>query len=93
MRDIHKIEKKNSINISVLGYENREKNPIYVSKKWCEDKHMDLLLIDKTHILLKILIRSCMIIHYPQEENIFVVIVYELSLQKKQNVTLKIALN
>ena len=93
MRDIHKIEKKNSINISVLGYENREKNPIYVSKKWCEDKHMDLLLIDKTHILLKILICSCMIIHYPQEENIFVVIVYELSLQKKQNVTLKIALN
>ena len=93
MRDIHKIEKKNSINISVLGYENREKNPIYVSKKWCEDKHIDLLLIDKTHILLKILIRSCMIIHYPLEENIFVVIVYELSLQKKQNVTLKIALN
>ena len=93
MRDIHKIEKKNSINISVLGYENREKNPIYVSKKWCEDKHIDLLLIDKTHILLKILISSCMIIHYPLEENIFVVIVYELSLQKKQNVTLKIALN
>ena len=62
-------------------------------KKGCEDKHIDLLLIDKTHILLKILIRSCMIIHYPLEENIFVVIVYELSLQKKQNVTLKIALN
>ena len=34
--DIHKIEKKNSIGISVLGYENKEKHPIYVSKKCCE---------------------------------------------------------
>ena len=30
MRDIHKIEKKNSIAISVFGYENKEKRPIYV---------------------------------------------------------------
>ena len=33
IRDIHKIEKKNSIGISVFGYENKENNPIYVSKK------------------------------------------------------------
>ena len=33
VRDIHKIEKRNSINISVFGYENKEKHPIYVSKK------------------------------------------------------------
>ena len=44
IRDIHKIEKKNSIGISVFGYENKEKYPIYVSKKCCEEKHVDLLL-------------------------------------------------
>ena len=32
IRDIHKIEKKNPIGISILGYENKGKNPIYVSK-------------------------------------------------------------
>ena len=31
-RDIHKIEKKNSISISVFGYENNKKHPTYVSK-------------------------------------------------------------
>ena len=30
VRDIHKIEKKNSISISVFGYENNKKYPIYV---------------------------------------------------------------
>ena len=33
IRDIHKIEKKNSISISVFGYENKQKHSIYVSKK------------------------------------------------------------
>ena len=28
-----------------LGYENKEKHPIYESKKCCEEKHVDLLLI------------------------------------------------
>ena len=54
-RDIHKIETKNSIGISVFGYENKEKHPIYVSKKCCEEKHVDLLLIGeegKRHLLL-----------------------------------------
>ena len=32
IRDIHKIKKNNSISISVFGYENKEKYPIYVSK-------------------------------------------------------------
>ena len=36
IRDIHKTEKMNSIGISVFGYENKEKHPIYVSKKCCE---------------------------------------------------------
>ena len=43
--DIHKIEIKNSNGISVFGYENKEQYLIYVSKKCCEDKHVDLLLI------------------------------------------------
>ena len=46
-RDIHKIEKKNYIGISVFGYEDKVKYPIHVSKKFCEDKHVDLLLIDE----------------------------------------------
>ena len=54
VRDIHKIEKKNSIGISVFGYEEKEKHPIYVSK-CCEQNHVDLLLIgegNKNHYLL-----------------------------------------
>ena len=45
IRDIHKIKKKNSIGISVFDYENKEKHPIYISKKCCDEKHVDLLLI------------------------------------------------
>ena len=37
IRDIHKLEKKNSMGISVFGYEDKEKHPIYVSKKFCEE--------------------------------------------------------
>ena len=47
IRDIHKIESKNSISISVFGYENKEKHPIYVPKQCCEEKHVDSLLIGK----------------------------------------------
>ena len=55
IRDIHKIEKGNSISISVFGYENKEKYPIYVSKKCCEEKKCWLLLVgegDKKHYVL-----------------------------------------
>ena len=55
IRDIHKIEKKNFISISVFGYENKEKHPIYVSKKCCEENRVDLLLIGeegKRHYVL-----------------------------------------
>ena len=45
--DIQKIEKRISIGINVFGYENKEKYPIYVSKLFCEEKHVDLLLIGK----------------------------------------------
>ena len=44
-RDIYKVVKKNSIGISVFGYDNKEKHPIYVSKKYYEGKHFDLILI------------------------------------------------
>ena len=42
IRDIYKIEQNNYIGISVFGYENKEKHPIYVSKKCCEEKHVGL---------------------------------------------------
>ena len=56
--DIHKIKKKhkNFIGISVFGYENKENHPIYVSKKCCEEKRVDLLLIGegkKQYVLIK----------------------------------------
>ena len=88
IRDIHKIEKKKSIDISSLVMKiNKEKYPSYVSKKCCKEKHIDLLLIGEgeknTTFLSMISIDSCMIIHYIAEESIFPVIVYMLSLQKK----------
>ena len=56
IRDIHKITKKNLISISIFGYENKEKHPFYISKKCCEEKHVDLLLIEegeKKYVLIK----------------------------------------
>ena len=50
IRYIHKIEKKNYIGVSVFGYEKKVKYPIYVSKKSCEDQHVDLLLIGEGEI-------------------------------------------
>ena len=47
VRDIHKIENKNSVGISVFGYENKEKHPTYVSKNCFEGKHINLLLIEQ----------------------------------------------
>ena len=37
----------NSIAISAFGYENKEKHPIYLSKKCCEENCVDLLLVGK----------------------------------------------
>ena len=44
---IHEIENKNSISISAFGYENKGNHPSYVSKKCCEEKSVNLLLIRK----------------------------------------------
>ena len=51
-RDIYKIEKTNSISISVFDYKNQKRDPIYVSKKCCEKKHVDLLLMGQRHDVL-----------------------------------------
>ena len=47
VRYIHKIEKNNSTGTNVFGYENKEKHPIYLPKKCCEEKHVELLLVVK----------------------------------------------
>ena len=87
IRDFHRNGKKNSIRINVFGYENKAKHPIHVSKKMLQRKTR-CLIIDgrrrKNNIFLSMIsIDSCMIIHYITQENIFVVIAYMLSLQKK----------
>ena len=58
IREIQKFEKKNSIGISVFGYENKEKYLIYVSKKCCEEKHVDLLLIGEVEHKFYVLIKD-----------------------------------
>ena len=50
VRDIHKIERKNFIGISVFHYKDKEKYPVIASKKCCEDKHSDLLLTAEAEI-------------------------------------------
>ena len=55
-RNIHKIEKRTLLALGFLVM-NKVKYPIYVSKKCCEDKHVDLLLTGegetKHHVLIK----------------------------------------
>ena len=56
VKHYNKIEKRNSININVFGYENKQPYPIYVSKEKYED-HMELLLVtekeNKHYVLIK----------------------------------------
>ena len=56
VKHYNKIEKQNSININVFGYENKQPYPIYVSKEKYED-HMELLMIteneNKHYVLIK----------------------------------------
>ena len=87
IRDIHKIEKKKSISVSIFGYKNKEKHPIHVSKKCWEEKHVDLLLIGeegKRHYVLIKDFNTPMYDHTLHHgKSIFVVIVYKLLVQKK----------
>ena len=56
IKQINKIEKKNSIRINVFGYEENQPYPIYISDEKYED-HMELLLItkdeNKHYVLIK----------------------------------------
>ena len=85
--EIHKIEKNSSISISVFGYESKEKHPIYVSKQFCEEKHVDLLLIGEEGKRRYLLIKDFNTFMYDhtlhREKNILTVIVYKLLVQKK----------
>ena len=53
----NKIEKQNSININVFGYENKQPYPIYVSKEKYED-HMELLLVTENENMHYVLIKD-----------------------------------
>ena len=56
VKHYNKIEKQNSININVFGYEDKQPYPIYVSKEKYED-HIELLLVtkdeNKHYVLIK----------------------------------------
>ena len=56
VKQFNKIEKQNSININVFGYEDKQPYPMYVSKEKYED-HMELLLVTKNenkhYVLIK----------------------------------------
>ena len=75
------------IGISVFGYENKEKHSIYISKKCCEEKHVDLLLIGEEGKRQYVFIKDFNIFMHDHTlhsgKNIFVVIVYKLLVQKK----------
>ena len=71
-KEFHKIEKNDVIDISNFVYENKEKRFNQCIKE-CKKKYVDLLLID-TMFLLKILMHSCMIIHYFVAENIVIIV-------------------
>ena len=82
------MKKKNSMDISVFDYEIKEKHPIYVSKRWYEEKHVDLLLIGKESKRSYVLIKEFNASKYDytlhcKKKNIFAVIVYKLLVQKK----------
>ena len=56
VKQYNRIEKQNSINVNVFGYEEKQAFPIYVSKEKYQD-HMELLLItkgeNKHYVLIK----------------------------------------
>ena len=87
IKGIRKIGKKNSITISVFGYKTRKNvecmYQINAAKKImfiCYQKKKK----GKGNIFLsKVLILSCIIIHYTVIENTFAVVVYKLLVQGK----------
>ena len=76
--------KKNIQSMSILVMKTRKN--IQSMSIFFFKRHVDLSLIGESkHTMLssKIVIHSCMTIHYIIEENIFVVIVYKFLLQQK----------
>ena len=73
--------------MSVLGYENKEKHPIYVSKKCWEEKHANLISIEdklkKHYVLIKDFNKFMYNHTLHRRKNIFVVIVHKILVQKK----------
>jgi len=57
VKQYNKIEKQNNINVNVLGYENEQNFPIYISKEKFDD-HLNLLLITNEEIQHYVLIKD-----------------------------------
>ena len=86
VKHYRKIEKQNSINISVFGYEDRQPYPIYVSKEKYED-HMELLHVTKDENKHYVLIKDFNKFMYNQtkhkERKNFLCTVYNVSALKE----------
>ena len=94
VRNKQTIEQKNSIDTSIFGYEKKEKHRTYLSKKCCEEEHVELLLIGEEGTKHCVLIKVSFMCDHTLivEEKIFAV-VYKLSVHKKYyNFILKIDL-
>ena len=84
IRDIHKIEK--TVIWALVFFCYKEKHTIPVSKKWCEEKHVDLSLIvpGKGYYLPIKDFDTFMYDHTLNHgKNNFVIIAYKLLVQKK----------
>ena len=81
------MKKRTPLELVFLVHEDKEKHPIYVSKKCCGEENIDLLLIRKEGKRHYVLIKDFNTFMYDHtlimEENIFVVVVYKLLVQKK----------
>lgn len=72
--------------ISVFGYENEKKYPVYTSKTILRDMliyYLKKMKVKRFMSLLKILIDLCTIKHYPTIENISVAIAYRILVVQK----------
>ena len=76
--------------LSVFDYASKEKHPIYVSQKLCEEKHVEISLIREEGRRHCVLIKDFTTFIYDhslhhEKKTIFVAIVYKLSVQKKMS--------
>ena len=76
--------------LSVFDYANKEKHPIYVSQKLCEEKHVEISLIREEGRRHCVPIKDFTTFIYDhslhhEKKKFFVAIVYKLSVQKKMS--------